>query len=679
MPHSKAAAARVAALVGPYLSGKTSLYESLLAAAGLIGRKGSAKDGFVVGDLSAEARARRMTVDVNVASFDYLDEKWTLLDCPGSVELAAEAQAALMVADVAVVVVDPAPDRAALLRPLFKFLDDHGIPHIVFINKIDALGDVRLRDVVAALQAASSRKLALREIPLRENGQVVGLVDLVSERAWKFNPHAPASLIAMPDSVKDDERAQRQALLESAADFDDRLLEQLLEDVRPDDDQIYDQLALELAADQIAPVFFGSAENDNGVRRLLKALRHETPEPAAAAARLAIPDGDDALAQGFKTLHAAHVGRLTLARIWRGDVADGATLGGERVSGLYRLQGGDQQKLARAGTGEIVALGRLERAAPGDLLSDKRPTAKAAVWHEPPEPTYELAVRAENRVDEVKLSAALHKLLDEDPSLRFEQRADVGELVLRGQGDVHLDIACAKLRGKFNVPVVVATPQPPYCETIRKSTEIHARFKRQSGGHGQFADVVIKVAPLPRGAGFKFTDAVAGGSVPRQYIPAVEAGVREWMAQGPLGFPAVDFEATLISGQFHAVDSSEAAFKTAARQAMQEAFEKCEPILLEPILLVKIHVPNDATSKAQRLVAGRRGQLLGYDARPGWEGWDEVTAYLPQSETHDLIVELRSLTQGAGGYVAAFDRLQELPGKQGDKIVAQRKAALEAA
>lgn len=679
MPHSQVTTARTAALVGPYLSGKTTLLESLLAATGAVNRKGSVKDGNMVGDSSAEARSRQMSVDVNIASFEYLGERWSVLDCPGSVELAAEAQGALMVADVAVVVAEPLAERAALLRPLFKFLDDNAIPHILFINKIDALSDIRMRDVVAAFQAVSSRKLVLREIPIRENGKVTGLVDLVSERAWKFNPHQASSLTALPDAVKDVEHELRQSMLEAVADFDDHLLEQLLEDVRPDEQEVYAQMAKELAADQIVPVFFGSAENDNGVRRLLKALRHEGPAVADTAARLSLPEDGDVLAQGFKVQHAAHAGRLTLARVWRGVVTDGMTLGGERVSGLYRLQGGDQAKLTQAGPGEIVALGRLEHAGAGDLLTDKGGLGKAAYWPAPPTPVYGLAVRAENRADEVKLSASLQKLLEEDAALRFEQNHETGEMVLSGQGDIHLDIACAKLRGKFNVAVVGRAPLPPYRETIRKSTEVHARFKRQSGGHGQFADIVVKVAPLPRGEGFKFVDAVVGGSVPRQYIPAVEAGVREWSARGPLGFPVVDFEVTLLDGQHHAVDSSEMAFKTAARQAMQEAFEKCDPVLLEPILNVTLATPNEATSKVQRLVTGRRGQLLGYDARSGWEGWDEVTAYLPQAETHDLIVELRSLTQGAGSFSASFERLQELTGKQADKVVAERKAALESA
>ena len=679
MPHSQVTTARTAALVGPYLSGKTTLLESLLAATGAVNRKGSVKDGNMVGDSSVEARSRQMSTDVNIASFDYLGERWSVLDCPGSVELAAEAQGALMVADVAVVVAEPLIERAALLRPLLKFLDDNAIPHILFINKIDALSDIRMRDVVAAFQAVSSRKLVLREIPIRENGKVTGLVDLVSERAWKFNPHQASSLTALPDAVKDVEHALRQSMLETVADFDDHLLEQLLEDVRPDEQEVYAQMAKELAADQIVPVFFGSAENDNGVRRLLKALRHEGPVVADTAARLGLPEDGEVLAQGFKVLHAAHAGRLTLARVWRGVVTDGMTLGGERVSGLYRLQGGDQAKLAQAGAGEIVALGRLEHAGAGDLLTDKGGLGKADYWPEPPTPVYGLAVRAENRADEVKLSASLQKLLEEDAALRFEQNHETGEMVLSGQGDIHLDIACAKLRGKFNVTVVGRAPLPPYRETIRKATEVHARFKRQSGGHGQFADIVVKVAPLPRGEGFKFVDAVVGGSVPRQYIPAVEAGVREWSARGPLGFPVVDFEVTLLDGQHHAVDSSEMAFKTAARQAMQEAFEKCDPVLLEPILNVTLATPNEATSKVQRLVTGRRGQLLGYDARPGWEGWDEVTAYLPQAETHDLIVELRSLTQGAGSFSAAFERLQELTGKPADKVVAERKAALESA
>lgn len=678
MPHRHVQTARCAALIGPYLSGKTTLLESLLSATGTIARKGSVRDGNTVGDSAAEAKARQMSVEVNLAGFDFMDERWHILDCPGSVELLHETQCALMACDVAVIVTEPAPEKAVLLAPLFKFLDDHEIPHLLFINKVDTLGDLRVRDVVQAFQAVSERKLVLREVPIRENGTVTGLVDLVSERAWHFNPHKASDLMPIPESIKDRETEARQEMLEAVADFDDGLLEKLLEEVRPDAAEVYEQLAKELASDLIVPVFFGSAENDNGVRRLLKALRHEGPAVTATADRLALPDDGAVVAGVFKTYNAPHAGKLSYARVWRGTVTDGMTLGGERVSGLYRMMGHTQEKLPSAGPGEVVALGRMDKAATAELLTDKGSLGAYEGWPEVPSPVYGLCLSAENRNDEVKLTGAIQKLIEEDPSLRFEQGGESGGMVLWGQGDIHLQIAMDRLRSKYNVSVKGKPPQVPYKETIRKGTEHHARYKRQTGGHGQFADIQVAVKPLPRGSGFQFRDAVIGGAVPRNFIPAVENGIRDCLGTGPLGFPVVDFEVTLTGGQFHAVDSSEMAFKTVARQAMQEALPKCEPVLLEPILLVAIAVPNDFTARVQRLVSGRRGQILGYDARPGWTGWDEVKAYLPQAEIHDLIVELRSLSLGVGTFTWSFDRLQELTGRMADKAVEQRQSQMAA-
>ncbi|CAO3423711.1 elongation factor G [Azospirillum doebereinerae] len=678
MPHSQIRTARCAALVGPYLSGKTTLLESLLSAAGAIARKGSVRDGNAVGDTTPEAKARKMSTEVNTASFEYLGERWSILDCPGSVELACESWNALMAADLAVVVAEAAPEKAVLLAPLFKLLDDHRIPHVLFINKIDTLGDQRVRDVVTAYQAVSARKLVLRAVPIREKGAVTGLVDLVSERAYRFNPHKPANLVALPESLRDQEAEARQALLESVADFDDGLLEKLLEDVAPDSGEVYETMVRELADDLIVPVFFGSAENDNGVRRLLKALRHEGPDVTVAAARADIPPDTAVAVQVVKTQTGSHAGKLSLARVWRGTVTDGMALGGERVSGIFRLFGHDQTKVPQAAAGDLVALGRLDKAATGDRLTEKANLGRPAGWPERPAPVHGLALHAENRNDEVKLSAAMQKLMEEDPALILDAAPDTGELVLWGQGDIHLRIAMDRLRSKFNVAVKGRAPQIPYRESIRHATTHHARHKRQTGGHGQFADIQVEIRPLPRGAGIRFEDAVVGGAIPRQYIPAVEAGIREAAARGPLGFPVVDFAVTLTGGQFHAVDSSDMAFKTVARQAMADALPACEPVLLEPILTVTVAVPSAFTPKVQRLVTGRRGQLLGFDARPGWAGWDEVKALLPQAEMQDLIVELRSLSLGVGTYVWEFERLQEVAGKAADRAVEIRREVLAA-
>jgi elongation factor G len=312
------------------------------------------------------------------------------------------------------------------------------------------------------------------------------------------------------------------------------------------------------------------------------------------------------------------------------------------------------------------------------VLGANGAAVRGELWPAPPAPVFGLAISSENRADDVKLSGAMHKLTEEDPSLRFEHRADIGQMLLWGQGDIHLQIALDRLRSKYNVTAKGRAPQVPYKETIRKSTTQHARFKRQSGGHGQFADITIDIKPQPRGSGFSFSDSIVGGVVPRNFIPAVEAGVREYLDHGPLGFPVVDIAVGLTTGQYHTVDSSELAFKTAARMAMTEGMPKCDPVLLEPILLVTIAVPNEHTAKVQRLVSGRRGQILGYDAKPGWAGWDEVKCRLPQAEMHDLIVELRSLTLGVGTFVWEFDHLAELTGRLADRAIGQHQQAAAA-
>jgi elongation factor G len=672
---STAATPRCAAIVGPYLSGKTSLMEAMLFRAGAINRQGRVNDGNTVGDASAEARARGMTTEVNVATMDYLGDAWTLLDCPGSVELAQEAHNALMAADIAVVVCEPAQDKAVTVAPLLKFLDDHRIPHVLFINKMDAQG-ASVRATFEALQGISARPLVLREIPIRDGEQLTGFVDLVSERAYRLNSGKPSELVQLPETVADTEQAARTEMLEALADFDDTLLEELLEDVVPSTDEIYDNLAKDLQQDLIVPVFFGVAERGHGVTRLLKAMRHEGPDATATAERLGLDMSGGPVAQVFKTLHAGHAGKLSIARVWSGEVSDGMSFGEHRVSGVSALMGQAQDKRAKAGTGEVVALGRMEGVATGTLLKPSGATASPG-WPGPSKPLYSIAIEAEKQSDEVKLSGALGKLVEEDPALSFGHNEDTGEFLLSGQGEVHLQTALARLDNRFNLKVTGRPPQVPYKETIRKSASHHARHKKQSGGHGEFGDVHLTIKPLPRGGGFVFSDTITGGVVPKQYIPAVEAGIRDYMKRGPLGFPVVDIEVTLTDGSYHSVDSSDMAFRKAAQLAMREAMPNCSPVLLEPIYKVAISAPNEFTSKLQRLITGRRGQILGFDAKPGWDGWDEVQALMPQAEMHDLSIELRSLTLGVGTFDYEFDHLQELAGREADQVVTARASALE--
>lgn len=664
---------RVAAIVGPYLSGKTSLMESLLFVAGALPRKGSVKEGNTVGDASMEAKARQMSVEASLAACTFQGEAWTLIDCPGSVEFSQEAAHALMVADIAVVVCDPDPSRALMVAPTLKFLDDHKVPHAVFINKMEAPGSAgKLKDVLNALQVVSERPLVLVEVPIREGDQITGYVDLISEHAYRYEAGKDADLVQLPDSVLPEEQEARQLLLEKLADFDDHLMEELLSDMVPPQEEVSEDLAKDVREDLLVPVYFGSADKDTGVRRLFQALCDEAPRVEATAARLGIPEGKDSLVQVFKTVHAQHVGKLSISRVWRGEVVDGSSLAGNRVSGINKLFGAQQIKQQKATVGEVIALGRMDEVHTAEGLT---PTAKVELtWPEPLQPMLALSLHTTKSGDDVKLSLALQRLCEEDASLKVEQNAETQERILWGQGEVHLKCALDRLKSRFGLDVSHHPPMVPYRETFTKAAKVHGRHKHQTGGHGQFGDVWLEVKPRQRGEGFQFEEKIVGGVVPKNFFGAVEHGVVDWMKRGPLGFPVVDIYVALVDGSYHTVDSSDMAFKTAARIGMNEAAPVCHPVLLEPICEVHIAVPSEFTPKAQRLVTGRRGgQVLGFDARPGWNGWDIVSAYIPQAEMSDVVVELRSLTMGVGSFTWAFHHLQELVGRDADKVVEARK------
>ncbi|MBD2667087.1 translation elongation factor EF-G [Richelia sinica FACHB-800] len=660
---------RNVAIVGPYLSGKTTFLESLLFVTGAISRKGNVKDGNTVGDSANEARDRRMSVEVSAASCTYQDTRFTFIDCPGSVEFAQETYNALMGVDAAIVVCEPIRDRVLTLAPLFKFLDDWEIPHLVFVNKMDR-ANIHVLETLHALKAVSTRPLVAHQYPIMQGEQLVGFIDMVSEQAFQYHPGAPADPIPFPEHLKAEEHIARAEMLETLANFDDHLLEELLEDIEPPHEEILTDLKLELGADLVVPVFFGVAEQDYGVRPLLEALLREAPEPESTAVkRLSAKTGNAPIAQVLKTFYTPQGGKLSLVRVWQGTLTDGIVLNGVRTGGIYRLMGQQQQSVNQVGAGEIVALSRLDGVKTGDTLSTEA-KVKALPKAQPLEPVYALAIAPEKRNDEVKLSSAITKLLEEDPSLAWEQHGDTHEVILWGQGEIHLHVALDRLRRKYNLPMSTHLPQVPYKETIRKPvSSVHGRYKHQSGGHGQFGDVYLDIKPLPRGEGFTFTETIVGGVVPRQYIPGVENGVREFLAHGPLGFPLVDVQVTLTNGSYHTVDSSEQAFKQAARLAMQTGIPQAQPTLLEPILKIDVNTPTEFTSKVLQLLSGKRGQILGYEGRNDWSGWDNVSAYLPQAEMHDFIVELRSLTLGVGSFHWEYDHLQEVPEKLAERIL----------
>ncbi len=663
MPDKKPSSPRTALICGPYQSGKSTLFEALLAEAGAHKRHGA---GLSIADQSPEAQAHGMSTEANVATTSYLGEDWTFIDTPGSVELMQDAKDALEIADIAVVVVEPEEGKVRALAGWLKMLDAADVPHMVFINKFDR-PNLSLRALLQAFQGASAHPLVAREIPIREGERVTGHVDLVSERAFHWEEGAHSRLIPLPEAAAGREAEARSELLESLADFDDTLLEKLLEDVEPEQSEIYENLGRDLAENLVVPVFFGSALEGHGILRLMKALRHDAPDISVTAERLGVAQDGTMRLKVFKTRHAGHAGKVSLARILSGRLGAGESVAGARPSGMSRVFADKLTGIAQAVAGEVVALTRLEEVSTGDLLTGETREARATP---PPAPQFSLAIRAERRGDDVKLPEALAKLMDEDPSLTAAYDEDTGEHVLHGQGDTQLRLALEKLKGRFGLEVSASPPRIACRETILKPVTTRYRHKKQSGGHGEFGEVELKLRPLARGEGFAFSESIHGGVVPKQYHAAVEAGIRDALQSGPMGNPVIDLAVELTDGKHHSVDSSEMAFRRAAAQATRNALGEAGTVMLEPIHAVRLSVPDEYIAAVQKIVTARRGQILGLEAREGWEGWQEVVAQMPAAEMHDLIVELRSATQGAGSFTAKFDRLQEVSPKEARRLQA---------
>ncbi|MBA2466409.1 MAG: elongation factor G [Sphingomonas sp.] len=666
---------RAIALVGPAGAGKTSLAEAMLFAAGATDRLGATANGSSIGDSSPEARARGGSTELNIYNFDYLGDSFALIDCPGSVGFAADGARALTLVDMAIVVVDPDPARAPLAAPALRALDELGIPHLIFVNRIDQAHG-RIRDLLAALQPMSVSPLIARQIPIRakESGseKVTGFVDLALERAFHYRPGKGSERIEIPADLQQREAEARTHMLEQLADHDDELLEQLLMDEAPSQDRILQDLARETGESLGVPVLFGSAASAWGVRRLLKALRHEAPGPDAAARRLSVVAPAMHI---FKINHGGSVGRLALARALGGSLSEGSdvkvdTGSAARLGALFRMQGDKTQKVGEARDGDVVAVAKIDSVKAGHWLGSG--ALPPPVECEFPARNFALAIEPADRKDDVRMSGALQRLLEEDSALSLQQDEASHEMRLKGVNDEHLNTVLARLKRRYGVEVTSHPPSIGYRESIRRSVTQKGRHKKQSGGHGQFGDATIEIRALPRGEGFRFEDKITGGAIPRQWIPAVEHGVKEAMLKGPLGFPVVDVAVTLIDGSYHSVDSSELAFRMAGRIAMHEALAAAGPHLLEPVQRLTVVCPSSATSRITSAVASRRGQMLGMAPRDGWTGWDRVEALIPESELGGLEAELRSQSHGLATYEAQFDHLAELNGTLADKIVQQR-------
>jgi elongation factor G len=661
------------AFVGPHHAGKTTLVEAVLAHTGAIGRRGSISEGSTVTDHEPEDVAHVQSTTVGFAHTAADDVDITIVDCPGFVDFFGETKAALCGVDAAVVVVEADPGRIVQTQAIVDYLEAGRMPHLFVINKMDRPG-ADFDATLAALQSAYGRHVVAEQLPIGNAELFNGYVDLAELKAWRFDGDRENE-DAIPADASEPAQKARLELLEAMADFDDHLMEELLEGVEPPLEEVERDLCSECAHDQIVPVLVASGTSGAGVAALVRAMKKWFPSPTDApkvdAEGRPVPadQSGPVIAQVVKTTIHPQSGKLSIARILSGTVKSDATLtditrDGEKVrlGGLYRLQGKKQEAIPEAGPGSLVAFARLEAVSTGDTLTSnghKVLLARVPVS----DPVFAVAVKPKERIDEAKISQMLARIVDEDPALRLQRAEITHELLLLGSGEQHVSIAVERLSRKYKVEVDTAPPSIPYLQTITASTEIHSRYKHQTGGHGQFGDVWLRFEPRERGAGVTFEDKIVGGVVPRQFIPAVEKGVREALANGPGGHPVTDLHVTLFDGQYHDVDSSEQSFRTAAGMGVRDALQKCNPVMLEPIVAVKVEVPTVYTSAVIQQLTGKRGQILGMNPgdRPGF---DLVEAYVPQVELARYITELRTATQGLGTYSWQHDRYDPVPGNR---------------
>lgn len=664
---------RNVALVGHQGNGKTSVAEALLYRAGAVNRPGRVDDGSAVTDHEPEARARRQSVSLSVATFDWGDHTINLIDTPGYADFTGDALAGLRVAELAVFVIDAVPGVQPQDQVLWRHAARWRIPRVVFINKLDrdrtsfhqALDDVR---------AHFGAQVEPVEVPIGAESAFHGVAELLTERAYTYDTGSGME-VELPPEVAEDSHAGHDHLVEDVVEGDDDLLEQYLEGQEPAPEAL--ERALHEALDQarLFPVLCGSALVPIAIDRLAEFICRVGPAPAdvpglevrAGATTVAVPPdpAGDPLAFVFKTRVDDYLGQLSVFKVLSGtitvdDVLVNARTGGsERLHQLVLLCGGRHQAVRQVAAGQVAAAAKLTSTRTGDTLAPRR----LPVSVEPlpvPAPVYGVAVAARSKAHEDRLGQALQRLVVEDPSLAVTFDPETRQTVLRGGGDIHLQVALAKL-ARLGVEVVTDDVRVPYREALAGPVQVEGRHKKQSGGHGQFGVVTVAFEPLPRGSGFQFEDRITGGAIPKGLIPAVRVGIAEGMARGGrLGYPIVDLRATLVDGKHHPVDSSELAFKMAGALALRAAVEAAGVEVLEPVSRLTVQVPNDAQGDVLGDLSSRRGQVVG--TGPGGDvGMAEVEALAPTAELLRYAVDLRSMTSGRGSFAVEHHGYQPLP------------------
>src|SRR5262245_53344325 len=681
---------RNVAVVGHNTVGKTTLVGALLHAAGAISRPGKIEDGTCPTDFDAEEIDRKISINLSVAHAVHRDTRINFLDAPGYGIFSPEARAAVSAADSAIIVLDAVSGVEVQTEKVWKFAAEFGRPVLFVVNRMDR-ERASFDRVVESLQKKFGRGVVPLQIPVGEEKSFKGSVDLVRMEA---HVHEGGKRVdgPIPAELAERAKAEHEALVETVAEGEDDLMEKFFAQGTLEPGDIVPGLKREIVERKVFPVMCASSSLGIGALRILDACVALLPSPESRKTEGTGKDGkpvmvftnekDHAVGQVFKTVSDPFAGRISYVRVLAGHFqSDGnywnAGKGAhERFSGLFLPQGKEHVNVPEARAGDIVAVAKLKETLTGDTLTTKDHSVVLPPLTVP-EASIAYAIEPKAKGDEDKISTALHKLIEEDPSLHFQRDEETKEFHLAGASQLHVEIAVARLKKRYGVEVILHPPKVPYRETITRKADAHGRHKKQTGGHGQFADCKIKVEPLPRGKDFEFVDDIYGGAIPRNFIPAVEKGIQEVRRKGFLaGYPMVDFRVILYDGQYHDVDSSELAFKLAGALAYKEAMEKAKPTLLEPIMNVEVNAPNEYVGDLMGDLSSRRGQVQGMDCA---EDDTIIRAQVPMAEMLTYGAQLRSITQGRGSFHLEFSHYAEVPHAIQDKVVAQSKAQHTAA
>ena len=676
---------RNVALVGHSGAGKTTLAEALLFRAGTISRLGRIEDGNTVTDFDPEEHERGMSLSLALAPFEWHDHKINVIDTPGAPDFIADVYAALHVADLAVFVVSAVDGIEVGTERAWRVAEEFGVPRMVFINKLDK-EQASFDRTLDQLRDRFGAGIAPIELPIGEEASFHGVADLFTDKAYVYDSGA-AQEAEIPDDLEAREHEVHDNLVEGIVVADDELLERYLEGDIPAAAELEKMMAIGVADATVFPVVCGSATGPIAVDRLAtfiveigpSPLRRKTMSVMAGGSEVEIDlrsDGDP-LIQVFKTIADPYVGQISLFRVLSGRLNPEQTLNNQRsgsdekLSKIAVMVGKESEAVDYLPMGDLGAVAKLNDTGTGDTLSVKSQPVKAPPIMKPT-PVLATAVKAKTQADTDKLANALRRIQQEDPVLVVERNAETKQTLMRGMGETHLTITLQRLNRKFGVEVDTEAVRVPYRETISRPAQAEGKYKKQSGGHGQFGVAMLKVEPAQRGEGFEFVDEIKGGSIPRQFIPAVEQGIVETMADGgTVGFPVVDVRVRCYDGKYHSVDSSEMSFKMAGRLGFKAAMADAGPIILEPISKIEVSVPASYQGDVMGDLSSRRGQVQGTDAAPG--GRQLITALVPTSEIISYAMDLRSLTQGWGTFTAEHDHSQELPSHLTDKVVAEAK------